>query len=364
MIANLKSIDRIQFQNNLLEWFKKNKRNLPWRDETHWYPVFLSEILLQQTQVEQALPYYIKFVNRFPDIYSLSQASEKEVLIVWAGLGYYSRAINMLKTAKIIVADYDAQFPQDFKQAISLPGIGKYTASAILSIVYKKPHAVVDGNVYRLISRLFAISEDIRLTRTQKRIEEISEQLISKKNPGEYNEAVMELGAVICKKQNPLCLNCPVQSFCKAFKKNLQIELPYKSKAPAKRKVNQYVLIFENDNKYLLAQRPASGLLASFWEFPVFEVKKLNIIDEDLELILNKKYEIKGKIVLISNIFRHQYSHIDLTYQPVLINLNNENVKSLDKYIDITWCTLNELKELPIHNAHLKLIEWLKNLNQ
>ncbi len=364
MTAKLKSIDRIQFQNQLLNWFRKSKRDLPWRKETYWYPIFLSEILLQQTQVEQALPYYVKFINRFPDIYLLSKASEQEVLSLWAGLGYYSRARNMLKAAQIIVRDYNAQFPQVFKQALSLPGVGRYTASAILSIAYKKSHAVVDGNVYRVITRLFAVSEDIRLISTQNKIQELSDQLISKDNPRDYNEAIMELGATICKKQNPDCALCPIQSFCIAFKKNKQTLFPYKSAARKKRKVNHYVFIIEYKNKYLLAKRPASGLLASLWEFPVIEMKKLNLNNERLETLLIKKYSIQGKIILKGNLFRHQYSHIDLTYQPVLIDIKENKIEGLENYVDMKWCTLNKLKDLPVHNAHLKLIEWLKNLNQ
>jgi A/G-specific adenine glycosylase len=347
-----------------LHWFRKNKRNLPWRKETHWYPIFLSEILLQQTQVEQALPYYVKFINRFPDIHSLSKVSEQEVLSLWAGLGYYSRARNLLKAAKIIVADFNAEFPDNFKQALSLPGIGKYTASAILSIAYKRPHAVVDGNVHRVTSRLFAISEDVRLTSTQKEIQEICNQLISINKPGEYNEAIMELGATICKKQNPDCINCPVKSFCVAFNKNKQAMFPYRSAAPEKRKVNHYVFIIENNKKYLLAKRPFSGLLASLWEFPVIEMKKLYLNNEQLETLLIEKYAIRGKIILKGDHYRHQYSHIDLTYQPVLIKKETDKIKVFENYVDITWCTINSLIELPIHNAHLKLIQWLKNLNR
>ncbi len=324
MIANLKSIDRIQFQKNLLTWFRKNKREFPWRNETHWYPIFLSEILLQQTQVEQALPYYIKFFDRFPNIQSFSQASEQEVLSLWAGLGYYSRARNMLKAAKIIVTDYNAQFPKDFKQALNLPGIGKYSASAILSIAYEMPHAAVDGNVYRVITRLFAMSDDISLTNTQKRIQEISDRLISTITPGDYNEAIMELGAIICRKQNPECTICPIQSFCTAFRINKQMMFPYKSAASPKRRVNHYVFIVKSNKKYLLAQRPASGLLASFWEFPALEIMNTNLNKEQLKLKLDQKYNIKGQVKLKGNIFRHQYSHINLTYQPVIIKSDNK----------------------------------------
>ena len=318
-MPKLKSIDKIQFQNSLLNWFKKNKRSLPWREQAHWYPVFLSEIMLQQTQVDQALPYYVKFIKRYPNIHALSKATEQEVLSLWAGLGYYSRARNLLKTARIIVTDYQAKFPRDIKQALMLPGIGKYSASAILSIVYNLPYAVVDGNVYRVMSRLFAVPDDIRLNKTQKSIQKISDQLLSNIDPGNYNEAIMELGAVICKKQNPDCIKCPVQTFCEAFKKNEQLRYPIKSAAPSKRKITHHALIIVNKEAYLFVQRPASGLLASFWEFPILEMKKKDIKDELLESELKKIYGIEGKVTLKGDVFRHQYSHIDLTYQPVII---------------------------------------------
>lgn len=364
MTTKFKAIDRAQFQKQLLKWFNKNKRGLPWRTVSHWYPVFLSEILLQQTQVEQALPYYMKFVNRFPGIHSLSQASEQEVLTLWAGLGYYSRARNMLKAAQIIVDDFDTEFPDDIKQAMSLPGIGKYTASAILSIAYKKPHAVVDGNVYRVITRVFTIPEDIRLTGTQIQIQEICDRLLSEDNPGDYNEAIMELGATICKKQNPACTSCPIQSFCMAYSKNDQSIYPYKSVAPAKRKLHHYVFIIIFEDTYLLVQRPVSGLLTSLWEFPVIERKKINLKKEVLESQLREKYKISGKVISKGNICRHQYSHIDLSYQPVLIKVKSNEIENVDNYVNYSWCSLENMTQLPMHNAHLKLIAWLKNLNQ
>lgn len=363
MIPDLKTINPVVFQNNLIEWFKKNKRDLPWRKMTQWYPVFLSEFLLQQTQVEQALPYYDKFIQRFPDIDSLSRASEQEVLTLWAGLGYYNRARNLLKTAKIIVTAFNKEFPYDIKEALSLPGIGKYTASAILSIAFNKPYAVVDGNVYRVITRLFAISDDIRLSTTQNKIQAICDELLSLEDPGNFNEAMMELGATLCRKQNPDCLKCPLQIFCKASTENNQSLYPYKSPAKAKRKVFYYAYIFERKNRYLMVKRPNSGLLASFWEFPVIERVKFNP-KEKPEILLKDKYKINGNLILTGKEFRHQYSHIDLTYKPVMFKMKSNTVIEFENYIVHSWLSLQEISELPVHNAHLKLINWLKNLNR
>ena len=225
-------------QKRLLNWFKKNKRGLPWRKEPNWYKTFLSEIILQQTTVAQGLPYFQKFLKKYPDIGSLAQANEQDVLHLWAGLGYYSRARNMLKTAKIISNNYAGHFPQDYKTALSLPGIGPYSASAILSIAFNLPYPVVDGNVIRVISRLFAIKNDTRDPITLKSIKEYAHRLLDKKEPGSFNEAMMELGTMVCNLKLPQCQSCPLNNFCTAYQKDLTKIIPYKSK-PAKKKKNR-----------------------------------------------------------------------------------------------------------------------------
>ena len=217
------------FRRLLLDWFRKNKRELPWRQSNNWYSTFLSEFLLQQTQVEQALPYYKKFIENYPDIPTLAKASEHDVLNLWAGLGYYSRARNLLKSAKILTQKFGGKFPIDFKQALSLPGIGNYTASAILSIAYSQPYSVVDGNVKRVISRVYSITDDIRLDITHKLIQNICNTLISKKHPGDFNEGLMELGATLCKPKNPFCPQCPINKFCLAYERGEVSNIPFKS---------------------------------------------------------------------------------------------------------------------------------------
>jgi A/G-specific adenine glycosylase len=355
--------DQTGFQNKLLDWFDKHKRNLPWRNTSNWYPVFLSEFLLQQTQVEQALPYYHKFIDNFPDIITLSRSSEQKVLTLWAGLGYYARAKNLLKAAKVIVENYKAEFPKEFKQALSLPGIGKYTASAILSIAYEQPYAVVDGNVIRVITRIFAIEDDIRNMNTQKHIQHLCDQLLFRDNPGDFNEALMELGATICRKKNPDCPACPIRDYCAANAGNKQSYYPNKSAAPAKKKIFHYICIFLFENRYLLVKRPSSGLLASMWEFPVIEVDKLDKSTHTLEILVKEKYKISGKILLIGENFRHHYTHLDLSYKPVLAGVEIAPAFFTEE-LEYAWCAVEEIANYPVHNAHLKLLAWIKSLNR
>ncbi len=342
-------------QASLLGWFKSNKRELPWRHPTAgWYEIFLSEIILQQTQVSQGLPYYTKFTKRFPNIASLAKATEDEVLQMWAGLGYYSRARNLLKAARKITNEFNGQFPQTMKQALSLPGVGPYSAAAVLSIAFKQPFAVVDGNVLRVLSRLLLIKDDIRQTATRKKIQQLADELLDPAHPGDFNEAVMELGATICLPQNPLCSQCPLSTFCKSFSLNEQNTLPYKSPPPAKRQVKEYVCIIRRDNQYLLRQRPHKGLLARMWEFPTIAVSAFPWDEADIRREAELMCGFPLKIKTIGPAFTHVYSHIRLEYIPVFFSATSaeEPLPAQGQ-----WVHREEMETLAIHRAHHK-IEW------
>lgn len=350
-----------EFQTRLVDWFQKNKRKLPWREKPNWYKTYLSEIMLQQTTVEQGLPYFKKFIDNFPTIIDLANSEEQRILYLWSGLGYYARARNMHKAAKKIRDEFAAEFPRDYKDALSIPGIGPYTAAAILSIAFNKTHAVVDGNVSRVISRIFAISKDIRLSSTQKQITEKAKLLLDPENPGLFNEAMMELGALICTPLKPDCNNCPVNLQCRAQAKNLVNEIPYKSPAKAKKKKFNLVFILRFNNKICLAKRPDTGLLAGMWEFPVkelnakqFESFGENNLDQNFGIINTGPTVQSPK-------YRHQYSHIDLTYQAVITDLR-DSVVQLSDYYEYKWLNFAELFDYPIHNAHKKILEWLKSV--
>ena len=350
--AALSEADRIR--QDLQDWFSKNKRALPWRQTEDWYAVFLSEFLLQQTRVEQALPFYTKFIKRFPDIHALAEADEQEILRLWNGLGYYSRARNLLKAAGILVKDFEAEFPRNYHQALRLPGIGPYTASAILSIAFGQALPVVDGNVVRVLTRYFAISADVRKSATQKLIYKKACLLLNPDAPGLHNETLMEVGALICKPKNPACRACPLFDGCRARQQGIVETLPKKSPAKKKKIIRQYTLIIQSDNQYLIRQRPAKGLLASLWEFPFLEVSSLNHSAARLHKLLEKEIEGQATATRIFEAMKHEYSHISLHYKPLLILISK---KSLIKNMQGKWLTGEELNDFPIHAAHRKIIQ-------
>ena len=347
------------FHKNLFSWFEDHARILPWRQNPHWYKTFLSEFMLQQTQVNQALPYFNKFHYQYPDIYALANSEEHEVLTLWAGLGYYARARNLRKASIKIVNDFDGNFPETIKEALTLPGVGIYTAHAILSIAFNKSYAVVDGNVKRVISRLFTINEEISSAKTLQKISHISDSIINKENPSKYNEAIMELGATICTSVNPICQNCPVSTFCKANRENTVYKFPIKTIKKKKRAVFYYAFIIKHDEKYLIVKRKPKGLLASMWEFPSLEGTKKGYSKENLFKYIINELGIRGKIDQICTSMKYQYTHLAACYTPVKIS-SEHNKPMNDTFPDHKWIKLEEFSQYPIHTAHKKIARNLK----
>jgi len=343
------------FRLKLLGWFSKNKRNLPWRENPSWYRTYLSEVILQQTTVEQGLPYFEKFIKHYPTIEKLSKADEQQVLFLWAGLGYYTRARNLLKAAKIIVKNFNAHFPGEYKDALKIPGIGPYSAAAILSIAFRQPYAAIDGNIIRVVSRIYSIKNDIRQIKTVNTIKKKADFLLDKNNPGDFNEALMELGSIICTPKNPHCTSCPVSNYCIAFKSSRVDTIPFKSSAKAKQKKYQIACILQWNAKILLGRRPQKGLLAGMWELPAIEVSQKQF-ENGINILLREKNIIAKSE---STVFRHIYSHIDLKFKAITAKVKNRE-NSFDKYIDQKWIELGEFGNYAIHNAHKKIFDWYK----
>ncbi len=252
----------------LLEWYDINRRSLPWRGSRDPYVIWISEIIFQQTRIGQGTSYFLRFIERFPDIRSLAEAEEDEVLRLWQGLGYYSRARNLMTTARNIQADYAGQFPSDFKQISELKGIGDYTASCITSICYRMPHAAVDGNVYRVLSRLYADLTVINSGAGKKRFKALAQSLITPQRPGDFNEAMMDLGAMVCTPRSPLCQECPLSTLCQAFASGTQSSFPVKTVARSRSvRLMEYVLI-QSDNRLLVRKRTGSGIWKGLYELP------------------------------------------------------------------------------------------------
>ena len=262
------------FQETFLTWYHKEKRNLPWRATNNPYAIWISEIMLQQTRVETVIGYFYRFMEQFPTIQDLAAAEEQKLLKVWEGLGYYSRARNLKAAAQQIVAEFDGEMPQSIEEIRSLKGIGPYTAGAIGSIAFGLPEPAIDGNVMRVVSRLFCIEADIAKASSRRPFDEAMRTIISPDEPGEFNQALMDLGSRICTPTTPKCEECPISQYCLAYAENRQTDFPVKSKKAKPKDVYYIAGAIEDQGSFLLVQRPETGLLASMWHFPLVEVTK------------------------------------------------------------------------------------------
>lgn len=279
-----------QFRKDLIDWFEKEQRNLPWRKNQDPYRVWVSEIMLQQTKVDTVIPYFNQFTKSFPTLSALAEADEQEVLKAWEGLGYYSRVRNLQTAVREVVENYDAKVPDDVESLGNLKGVGPYTRGAILSIAYNKPEPAVDGNVMRVLSRILLIEEDIAKAKTRKIFEQAVRELISEENPSYFNQGLMELGALICTPRKPSCMLCPVQDHCTAFANGVEQSLPIKSKKTKQKIEDHFTLVIEEAEKVMLEQRPDTGLLAQMWQFPM--VSKKEVSESLLQTYIKEKFEI------------------------------------------------------------------------
>jgi len=265
---------RTLLRQRLLNWYDEHQRKLPWRNVTDPYPVWISEVMLQQTQVQTVIPYYLRFLEHFPSIAALAQADTDALLRLWAGLGYYSRARNLQKAARLIVDQFGGKFPQNYSDVLSLPGIGRYTAAAIVSIAFGQPYAVLDGNVSRVLTRLLRISGDPKNSAVRSRLWEAAQQLLPAARPGDFNQAVMELGATVCSPRQPRCLLCPWTQQCLARQQSLQELLPEKVRREKARRSLRAAVAIRHRGRFLIVRRSGQRLLKGFWEFPSTELRQ------------------------------------------------------------------------------------------
>lgn len=331
----------MEFSKVLINWYLQNKRNLPWRETTNPYPVWLSEIILQQTRVAQGLPYYDAFLNQFPNVKALANANEEEVLKLWQGLGYYSRARNLHFTAKLISEELNGEFPKDYKGLLKLKGVGEYTAAAIASFSYNEPVAVLDGNVFRVLSRFFGIDLDISQPKTKIEFQKLAQSLLPINNAAEFNQAIMEFGALQCVPKNPDCNNCIFNSSCYALQKNEIEKLPYKSKKIKVTKRFLNYLIIEDSNKNIIVEkRVEKGIWKNLFQFPLIEEFEEKSSKESLMLINEFKFKNKQPeeiLVYNESYIKHKLSHQDLHIRFYKLNFNcelegAESVEEIKKY--------------------------------
>ncbi len=300
----------VTFSNKLINWYNHNKRDLPWRKTKDPYKIWVSEIILQQTRIEFGIKYYDKFLKRYPDVKKLANSKEMALMKIWEGLGYYSRAINMLKTAKIVLNSFNGVFPLRYEELIQLPGIGDYTASAISSICNDELQVVVDGNVLRFLSRIHKIDLPIESIKTKKYFKKLGFKLIQDVKPGDFNQALMDYGSTICKPKKFDCNNCLFSSDCKAFNSNSVENYPVKKKKiKVKDRFLNYVVVVTNDNKTQIKKRDSSGIWKNLYEFPLIETKietSAKQISKELDLNLKDLLSIKK----INHRLSHQLLHI------------------------------------------------------
>jgi A/G-specific adenine glycosylase len=345
----------MNFSNKLVSWYQNNKRDLPWRNTVDPYHIWLSEIILQQTRVLQGTPYYLAFLKAFPTIEDLANASEDKVLKMWQGLGYYSRARNLHFTAKDIVNNFGGEFPEDYKKVLKLKGVGVYTAAAITSFAFDMPYAVVDGNVIRVLSRVFGVSTPFDTSAGKKEFQQLAQELLIDKEAAIYNQAIMEFGAIQCKPKSPNCSNCPMQDFCIAYITNSVAELPVKSKKiKVKNRFLHYLFIEQKDNIFLGKRK--SGIWTGLYEFPFLEFpikmdeKQVMQSDEWLKIFLNSTCDVKS----VSSEFIHILSHQKIHAQFWHIKAASVVLKEYERI------SKNSLLEFPVSRLTEKYFETIE----
>jgi len=337
--------DKKYFTNRILGWNKtKNNRPMPWKNEKDPYKIWLSEIILQQTRVEQGWDYYNKFITSFPNIKKLANAKEEKIFKLWEGLGYYTRCKNLIATAKFIVKNNNSKFPNTYNEILALKGIGPYTAAAIASFAFNLPHAVLDGNVFRVFARFFGIEIAMDSAKGKTIFTQLAQKLLEKTYPGIYNQAIMDFGAVICKPKNPLCSTCPIKTKCTAHLQEKINLLPVKVNKITKTTRWFYYFIIEYKGDIFIRKRIEKDIWENLYEFILLETEKELKTEELKETELFKYFSIKNNDVImqVSKIYRQQLTHQII--QGVFIKLKLKNALTLKNYKTVT---LKQLAKLP-----------------
>jgi A/G-specific adenine glycosylase len=337
----------------MLSWFAERKRDLPWRRTRDAYGIWLSEIMLQQTRVAAVIPYYERFLEIFPDVRALARARTDRVLANWAGLGYYSRARNLQRAAREIVSRHGGDFPREYQAALALPGIGRYTAAAVLSIAYDEPHAVLDGNVARVLARIGAVRGDLRAPARWRKLEAAAQEALDRNAPGDWNQAMMELGATMCTPKSPRCADCPVEKWCRARALGIldKLPAPRKKRATVEVTLAAAVLLDPRGRTLLVRQPDGDGALFSrLWQFPAVETAGRGSIAA-LAVHLHEKFGMNGECNFTPLIAaRHAVTFRNIRLEPCLVR-----VARLPRITGAQIVALAQIRRLPISNATQKI---------
>jgi A/G-specific adenine glycosylase len=357
--AKMRPGDIPRFRDDLLGWFITHQRQLPWRQTRNPYHIWVSEVMLQQTQVKNVLSYYPRFLETFPDIQSLAAADLQEVLKAWEGMGYYGRARHLHTAARILARQTGGEIPAEYHRFRKLPGVGEYIGAAVQSLAFDNPYPVVDGNVKRVISRLFCIDSPMNLSVSVRSIRQRAAELFDHDRPGLFNQAVMELGATICRPRQPVCPDCPVSRFCEAYQTNRQNQIPPIIKSKPLPKHHIAVGIISKNKHLLITRRKSSGLLGGLWEFPGGKIKKGETAEEACVREMREEVNLSIEIIGFLTRIKHAYTHFKVVMDVFRCRYQSGEVV-LRGPVDYRWITIDEIDMFPFPRANHKFIPLLR----
>ncbi len=354
-VPSMEAPSRVEMRDALVGWYERHQRKLPWRETRDPYSIWVSEVMLQQTQVKTAIPYYYRFLEKFPHTRALAGADTESVLKAWEGLGYYARARNLLRAARVVEESHGGLVPSEYEPFRELPGVGDYIAAAVQSIVFGGAYAVVDGNVKRVLSRLFCMDEPVNRPASMKAFKREADALLDIRRPGTFNQAIMELGALVCRPTSPLCTQCPLARPCGAFGRSLVGRYPLRDK---KKKVPEYsvaVGIVEKNGRLLIIRRKEEGLLGGLWEFPGGKHEKV----EDARIACARKIREKTNLTVVPEArlarVKHVYTHFKIVMDVFVCRYDSGRVR-LNGPVDFKWITKKRIDDYPFPSAHHKYI--------
>jgi A/G-specific adenine glycosylase len=336
-----------EFSNRILNWYAHKGRNLPWRGSTDPYVVWVSEIMLQQTRVETVIPYFERWMRRFPTIADLADASEQDVLTLWEGLGYYGRVRNLHKAARVVMKEFGGELPREPAALRKLPGIGKYTVGAIASIAFGQSVPTLDANLRRVFARVFDIAQPADSHAGEEILWRLAEQQLPKDRAGDYNQALMDLGAMVCLPKNPRCLLCPLRELCQAYLHGVQDQRPVLSPKAVVPHFTVTAAVVWRNGKVLLAKRPSKGLLGGMWEFPGGKMEKDETFQECLMREIREELGVEIRVGELFGVYQHAYTHFRITLHAFLCELEDGEPKPIEA-TEVTWVSPAALTQYPM----------------